>query len=316
MGVSPRLAERSLGFVSSFDFASFNGAANFGFTLMFKDMLKRAAPGLVFALASGVVGFAHGQAATTPTQPPVTNVESPSGASLVSAPVSFSFTAIKVPGGALSFRGQVPSEATLRYLSNLSGVVVDRLAVSPNAPEDFGAKLQTGMRSLMELEQGRLALRDGVWTLTGEVASDAQAQRISAALGADSSATLTVKMSTVECSARLAELSAHNAILFRSGSSVIAESAGAELDLFAQALASCGNAAVEVEGHTDSDGDDQKNLILSVMRAEAVVKALVARGIAEERFYAIGYGETLPVASNDTQAGKSANRRIVVKLRD
>ncbi|MBK1795637.1 OmpA family protein [Devosia sp. WQ 349] len=258
----------------------------------------------------------HGQAGTATTPSGAAETATPSPTTLVSAPGSFSFVAVKVPGGALSFRGQVPSEATLRYLSNLSGVVVDRLAVSGNAPDDFGAKLQSGMRSLMELDQGRLELRDGDWTLTGEVGSDDVAQRLGTELGGDSAVSVTVTMSRDECVARLAELSAHNAILFRSGSSVIAESASAELDLFAQALKGCGHAAVEVEGHTDSDGDDQKNLILSVMRAEAVVKALVGRGIAEERFYAIGYGETVPVAANDTQAGKSANRRIVIRLRD
>jgi outer membrane protein OmpA-like peptidoglycan-associated protein len=283
---------------------------------MIKDMLKRAAPGVVFVCIAGFVSSVHGQAASGSTQGPSSEATAPSAASQAAVPVSFSFEAVKVPGGALSFRGQVPSETTLRYLSNLSGVVVDRLAVSANAPEDFGAVLQTGLRALMELEQGRLALRDGVWSLAGEIGSNEEAQRINAGLGAGIDVSLTVKMPVEECSARLAELSAHNAILFRSGSSVIADSAGAELDLFAAALASCGNAAVEVEGHTDTDGDDQKNLFLSVMRAEAVVKALVARGVAEERLYAIGYGESAPVTSNDTQAGKAANRRIVVKLRD
>ena len=77
----------------------------------------------------------------------------------------------------------------------------------------------------------------------------------------------------------------------------------------------CPNAAIDVEGHTDSDGDDQRNLALSVARAEAVVNALIERGVAPERLYAIGYGEAQPVADNATAAGKRQNRRIVVSVR-
>ena len=50
--------------------------------------------------------------------------------------------------------------------------------------------------------------------------------------------------------------------------------------------------------------------------AEAVVDALILRGIGPERLYAIGYGESLPIASNETRAGKQANRRIVFTLAD
>ena len=71
-----------------------------------------------------------------------------------------------------------------------------------------------------------------------------------------------------------------------------------------------------VEGHTDADGEDEANLALSVSRAEAVVDALILRGIGPERLYAIGYGESLPIASNETRAGKQANRRIVFTLAD
>jgi outer membrane protein OmpA-like peptidoglycan-associated protein len=73
---------------------------------------------------------------------------------------------------------------------------------------------------------------------------------------------------------------------------------------------------VEVEGHTDSDGDDQANLALSVSRAEAVVDALIERGVSPDRLYAVGYGESLPIASNETKAGKQANRRIAFTLSD
>ena len=51
-------------------------------------------------------------------------------------------------------------------------------------------------------------------------------------------------------------------------------------------------------------------------RAEAVVSELIARGVRAERLYAIGYGESLPIADNATNKGKQANRRIVFTILD
>ena len=70
---------------------------------------------------------------------------------------------------------------------------------------------------------------------------------------------------------------------------------------------------VVVEGHTDSYGDDQANLNLSRRRAEAIGAYLTGTlGLAASRVSAIGYGETQPIASNDTPQGRERNRRIDV----
>ncbi|MDB5472983.1 MAG: OmpA family protein, partial [Devosia sp.] len=116
------------------------------------------------------------------------------------------------------------------------------------------------------------------------------------------------------CVAPLAEFSARNAILFRSGAAIIAPESAPALDELATDLAACPDAIVHVEGHTDTDGNDQSNLALSVARAEAVVAALVERGIAPARLYALGYGETSPIGDNDTAEGKRLNRRIVITV--
>jgi OOP family OmpA-OmpF porin len=71
---------------------------------------------------------------------------------------------------------------------------------------------------------------------------------------------------------------------------------------------------IEISGHTDSDGDDAKNLELSKQRAQAVKDYLVAKGIAAVRISAIGLGETKPVGDNATVAGKAKNRRTEVKV--
>lgn len=71
---------------------------------------------------------------------------------------------------------------------------------------------------------------------------------------------------------------------------------------------------VEISGHTDSDGSEAYNLRLSQARAQAVVDYLVSRGIATERLIARGYGESRPVAPNDTPENKQKNRRTELKI--
>lgn len=118
------------------------------------------------------------------------------------------------------------------------------------------------------------------------------------------------------CQAELKALSDHNAILFQSGAAVITTNAQSALDAFAAVLQRCPDTDIYVEGHTDSDGDARANLALSVSRAEAVVNALAERGVASSRLYAVGYGESQPVADNTTAAGKAKNRRIVISVAD
>ena len=67
---------------------------------------------------------------------------------------------------------------------------------------------------------------------------------------------------------------------------------------------------IEIGGHTDNTGDATSNLALSQQRADAVRGYLVQQGVSEAALTAKGYGETRPLASNDTEAGKFRNRRI------
>ena len=67
---------------------------------------------------------------------------------------------------------------------------------------------------------------------------------------------------------------------------------------------------LEVEGHTDSVGSEEYNQELSENRAGAVRDFLVAQGVSRDSVTARGFGEAVPVASNDTAAGRQQNRRI------
>ena len=67
---------------------------------------------------------------------------------------------------------------------------------------------------------------------------------------------------------------------------------------------------VSIEGHASEEGEEQHNLLLSKARAEAVRQYLVAKGVSQERLSSIGFGESKPLVSNETEAGRETNRRV------
>jgi outer membrane protein OmpA-like peptidoglycan-associated protein len=71
---------------------------------------------------------------------------------------------------------------------------------------------------------------------------------------------------------------------------------------------------IEVAGHTDSTGSDQYNQQLSERRASSVANYLVGQGITQQRLLTVGAGESRPVASNDTEAGRAQNRRVEMTI--
>jgi outer membrane protein OmpA-like peptidoglycan-associated protein len=75
------------------------------------------------------------------------------------------------------------------------------------------------------------------------------------------------------------------------------------------------NFHIEISGHTDATGKPEENLKLSEARAEAVVKYLIDKGLVQRnRMIFKGYGEALPIASNETEEGKAKNRRVELKI--
>jgi OmpA-OmpF porin, OOP family len=100
-------------------------------------------------------------------------------------------------------------------------------------------------------------------------------------------------------------------IKFPSGRSTIEASSAALMKKVQQGLALFPGASISVEGHTDANGSDSTNLILSQDRADAVRQYLVSNfGLNAEKVSSVGYGEARPVATNETAAGRARNRRI------
>lgn len=86
------------------------------------------------------------------------------------------------------------------------------------------------------------------------------------------------------------------------------------LDQVASTLAEYNQTYIDVYGHTDSTGSDAYNQTLSERRATSVADYLSGRGVQQARIGTRGYGETQPVAANDTAEGQAANRRVEIKI--
>jgi len=110
------------------------------------------------------------------------------------------------------------------------------------------------------------------------------------------------------------ETIAKNKILFQSAKAGILSDSFGLLDDVAAQIISCPAVRFEVAGHTDSDGSEGFNQRLSEARAKSVVAYLVNAGVSEDRLNAVGYGETNPVAVNNSRENKAKNRRIEFSL--
>jgi outer membrane protein OmpA-like peptidoglycan-associated protein len=103
-------------------------------------------------------------------------------------------------------------------------------------------------------------------------------------------------------------------IQFTSGKSRILSVSFPILDSVAQVMKDYPDVTIQIEGHTDSDGSEGYNLRLSQSRADAVRAYLTEQGITAARLESVGYGETRPIDTNRTTAGKANNRRVEFRI--
>lgn len=102
----------------------------------------------------------------------------------------------------------------------------------------------------------------------------------------------------------------HQQVFFVTDRATIRPESHAILDTVAQVMRDFPDISIEVQGHTDSRGNDRHNMQLSQARADSVRTYLIQQGIAGDRMTAVGYGETMPIEDNATDAGRSMNRRV------
>jgi OmpA-OmpF porin, OOP family len=112
----------------------------------------------------------------------------------------------------------------------------------------------------------------------------------------------------------LLRLKRGTSIQFATGSDQLLDESKPTLNDVVKVMTSQNAIKIRVEGHTDSDGEEAKNLELSSKRAASVKAYLESQGIAADRISSEGCGETAPLADNATDEGKQQNRRVVFVL--
>jgi len=245
------------------------------------------------------------------------------------------FLATLSEDGTIRLRGRLPEGPTgdsvaayARALFGRDNTDVATRAV-PDLSESWATRVMAGLEGLATLNDGRLIVEPDQLILRGrtgnsEAVSDLT-RLFSEALGQAASYQLDVNYDVSldpiasrptgeECVARIQDVQQDSKITFEPGSVNITDEAGLILDRIASILPDCRHVRMEIAGHTDSQGGEDLNLNLSQARAEAVLNGLSARDVLVSNLTAQGYGETQPIESNDTDAGRERNRRIEFRL--
>lgn len=105
-------------------------------------------------------------------------------------------------------------------------------------------------------------------------------------------------------------------VFFATGSYKLLDKSNKSLDAVVDLLKADESLMIDIDGHTDSQGSEESNQVLSDNRAGAVKNYLVSKGISASRLKSTGYGETKPVADNNTAAGRAKNRRTEMVARN
>jgi len=115
------------------------------------------------------------------------------------------------------------------------------------------------------------------------------------------------------CQSDLDSFLATEHVAFKRGKAEITEASYGLLKVLAGIARTC-KARLEIASHTDGEGDAAINLKLSQRRADVIRKQLVQNGVPADKLAAKGYGETQPIADNDTEEGRAANTRVEFRV--
>lgn len=99
-------------------------------------------------------------------------------------------------------------------------------------------------------------------------------------------------------------------VLFQSGEAILSPQSYPELDIIASYMKADPNKMIEIYGHTDNVGEEEKNVELSSKRAAAVGNYLIAKGVSSTKVSSSGYGSSKPIGPNETAEGRKQNRRV------
>ncbi len=252
-----------------------------------------------------------------------------------SAPVVPEFVATLSPEGLVQLRGRLGSERLRQTVDSFAKArfstdrVYTKARVVEGLPADWPVRVLTGLETLSYLANGVVTVTPDNLTVTGSTGRKEASAQIAGFLAEklgeraqyEINVTYKVALDPIaglptpeECAAKISAILKERKINFEPGSATFDASGASIMDDIAEILGKCGEIEIEISGHTDSQGREEMNQQLSQDRARAVLDALRARRIPTGNLSAVGLGESQPIADNDTEEGREANRRIEFRL--
>lgn len=239
---------------------------------------------------------------------------------------NLAWKAVHDSNGAVTLAGDVPDEAARgRVLDYARGLfegssVSDGMRIVPAPAEPFGMLTKKALDHLARLKRGEATLSGKELIVTGAAESEPVAGEVRTALanglpqgfGARHNITVLTDDERMadQCQVLMRDATARGTLQFeRAKADLTADSTDTLLDL-ADIAKECRAFRIEIEGHTDAEGTDERNQRLSDRRAKAVADFLVKSGVDMKRLTTVGYGATRPIADNATADGRAKNRRI------
>lgn len=245
------------------------------------------------------------------------------------------FTATLSPEGAVQLRGRVPDDITNTVVENFASArfgqrsITMGTRITEGLPSGWSVRVLAGIEALSELSNGAVIVEASKLQIRGNTGNEDASGVISRLLidKLGQTADFEIDVTYVkeldpiagiptpeECIAQIIAATEGRKITFDPGSADLTADTQPVVDDIAEILKKCGDLPIRVSGFTDSQGREVMNQQLSQDRADAVLTALRARRVPVSTFESIGFGEENPIADNDTEDGRDANRRIEFSL--
>jgi outer membrane protein OmpA-like peptidoglycan-associated protein len=221
--------------------------------------------------------------------------------------------------------GYAPDEATRAALvaaasaGGFAGKVRDELQIVDDAPTGFAAAANVALAQVLKLDLGTARLDNQSLSVQGMTCRNEVKLAVEAASGAGlptgftGTGSVSIRQTgCFDCQLELDRATKDRSILFEQARAEISPEARTRdlLDGIARVLQACPNARVAVEGHTNAEGAPDRNMRLSQARAQAVVEALVARGLSPDRLKPVGMGQSQPLVPHGSDHAREVNRRV------
>lgn len=245
---------------------------------------------------------------------------------------NLAWRAVLTDRGALTLSGDVPDDASRGRLIEAAqrqfphSRFADEMRIKAAPPEPWLSVALGGLTSLSKLERGEATLTASALALKGFAESEAVATNVRTAVSRDlpdgftGTASIDVLSAQEQaanvCQEMMRDATARGVLEFARAKADLTPDSTLTLRELAEIAAECPTFHIEIEGHTDSEGTDERNQRLSDRRAQAVADFLTREGVDARRLSTVGYGATRPIADNNTDEGRARNRRIefIVKV--